>query len=84
MQTYNLKFTGEELCDIRQALEHRADSWRRTLAFLESGTNDPNDDGPIEDETDIELARKIAAGYDRVLAKISAVPVDLETAEPSA
>jgi hypothetical protein len=80
MERYTVEFSGEELCDIREALQQRTDSWERTANYLESGTNDPNDDGPIEEESNPELARKIATNYRRLLDRIAALPVDLEAA----
>jgi hypothetical protein len=77
--TYTLEFTGDELFAVRQALQQRADVWKRTADYLESETNDPNNDGPIEDEEDPKVARAIADDYERALNKVLACPVDEES-----
>ncbi len=76
---YAVELTGEELCYILAALQERRDTWYRTADYLESGGNDPNNDGPIEDVDDLEVARRVAESYQHTLDKIAAIPVELRT-----
>lgn len=66
---YVIRLNGFDLGQSLDGLEVRATAWRDTASYLETGEM-PSPDFVIEDCTDVEEARQLAAHYDRIIAKI--------------
>lgn len=67
--TYTIRFEANDFGQLLDRLQNRAESWRNTAEYFESGQN-PREDFVIEECTDAEEARAIANNYDRIIATI--------------
>lgn len=68
-KTYTIRLEANDLGQLLEGLQSRAESWRNTAEYLESGYNS-REDFIIEECTDTEEARAIANHYDRLIATI--------------
>jgi hypothetical protein len=65
---YVIRLNGLDLGQLIDGLEARADAWRLTAVYLETG--EVPDGFVIEQCSDAEEARRIAEHYQRILAHI--------------
>lgn len=65
---YIIRLNGLDLGQLLDGLEARADAWRLTAVYLETG--EAPDGVVIEECSDAEEARRIAEHYQRILANI--------------
>lgn len=65
---YVIRLNGLDLGQLIDGLEARADAWRLTAEYLDSG--EAPDGLVIEECSDAEEARRIAEHYQRILANI--------------
>lgn len=65
---YVIRLSGLDLGQVIDGLEARADAWRLTAVYLETG--EAPDGFVIEECGDAEEARRIAEHYQRILANI--------------
>ncbi len=66
---YVIRLNGLDLGQLIDGLEARADAWRLTAVYLETGK--APDGFVIEECEDAEEARRIAEHYDRILDTIT-------------
>lgn len=66
---HTLRLDSNDIGQILDGLRCRADSWRETAAYLETG-HASRDDFIAEECSDAEEARAIAHHYDRIIASI--------------
>ena len=67
---YVIRLNGLDLGQLIDGLEARADAWRLTAVYLETG--EAPDGFVIEECSDAEEARRIAEHYQRILASLLA------------
>jgi hypothetical protein len=65
---YVIRLNGLDLGQLIDGLEARADAWRHTAVYLETG--EAPDGFVIEECSDAEEARRIAEHYQRIIAII--------------
>lgn len=65
---YVIRLSGLDLGQLIDGLEARADAWRLTAVYLETG--EAPDGFVIEECSDEEEARRIAGHYQQLLANI--------------
>jgi hypothetical protein len=65
---YVIRLSGLDLGQLIDGLEARADAWRLTAVYLETG--EAPDGFVIEECSDAEEARRIAEHYQLILANI--------------
>ena len=67
--TYTIRLEANDIGQILDGLRCRAESWRGTMQYHETGTT-PNDTFVIEECRDADEARKLTACYDRLVGEI--------------
>ena len=70
--TYTIELDDEDLGQILDGLEIRAESWRRTAEYLRTGDMPAGEFFVIEECRDEEEAEAIAADYGRIIGKLVA------------
>jgi hypothetical protein len=68
-KTYTIRFESNDLGQLLDGLRSRSEAWHGTADYLESG-HAPREDFVVEDCSDAEEARAIAADYDRIISGI--------------
>ncbi len=66
---HTLRLDSNDIGQILDGLRCRADSWRETAAYLETG-HASRDDFIAEECSDAEEAQNIAAHYERIIRSI--------------
>lgn len=68
-KTYTLRLATADLGQVLDGLRSRSEAWCGTAEYLASGTA-PREDFIIEECSDADEARAIAADYDRIIGEI--------------
>jgi hypothetical protein len=68
-KTYTLQLATTDLDQLLESLRSRSEAWHGTAGYLATGVT-PRDDFIIEECSDADEARAIAADYDRIIASI--------------
>jgi len=66
---YSLRLREEEIGQLLDGLQSRADVWRGTAQYFESGTT-PHSSFIIEESRDVDEARSIAEAYESLIHQI--------------
>ena len=66
---YVIRLNGLDLGQLLDGLETRANAWRNTANYLNTGEA-PTDDFIAEECADPEEAQKLANHYDRIIAQL--------------
>ena len=68
-KTYTIRLSSSDLGQLLDGLRCRSEAWHGTAEYLESG-HTPREDFVIEECSDADEARAIAADYDQIIANI--------------
>jgi hypothetical protein len=70
-KTLTIRLDSEDLGQLLDGLRCRAEAWHGTAEYMETGYS-ARDDFVVEECSDAEEARAIAAHYDRIISSIEA------------
>jgi hypothetical protein len=68
-KTYTIRLESNDLGQLLDGLRCRSEAWHGTAEYLESG-HTPREDFVIEECSDAEEARAIAANHDQIITSI--------------
>jgi hypothetical protein len=68
-KTLTIRLDSEDLGQLLDGLRCRAEAWHGTAEYMETGYS-ARDDFVVEECSDAEEARAIAAHYDRIISSI--------------